>query len=76
MSIYRTKTTGDHFIRKSSHTSKRSYRCAYCDRYINTGEKYVRTIGTYEGYFVDNKWHTECHENHLQYLKDKARKEG
>ena len=71
--IYRTGTMGDHFIRESSHTSKKSYRCASCDKHISKGKKYVRTVGTYDGYFVDAQWHPKCREDYIQYLKERAR---
>ena len=71
--IYRTSTMGDHFIRESSHASKKNYHCDYCDRVINKGKKYVRTVGTYDGYFVDAQWHPKCREDYIQYLKERAR---
>lgn len=71
--IYRTETMGDFMIRESSQISKKRYRCAYCDRHINKGKKYVRTVGTFDGYFVDSKWHPGCRKEYNQYLNDRAR---
>ena len=76
MSIYRTTTLGDHYIAERKHTARKNHSCCNCNRVIKEGNEYTRTIGTYDGYFVSNAWHTKCHKNHLQYLKDQARKEG
>lgn len=44
--------------------------------WIEKGDEYTKTVGTFDGYFVSNSWHTECHENHVQYIEDQRRKEG
>ena len=76
MSVYQTDTMGDHYIAKRKHTARKNHSCCNCNHAIEKGNEYTKTVGTYDGYFVSNAWHTDCHENHLQYLKDKSRKEG
>lgn len=73
--IYRTETIGEHMIRESAHTSKKNYRCAYCEKRIEKGKKYIRTVGTYDGYFVDSQWHSNCRKDYIQYLKERAREQ-
>ena len=75
MSIYRSNTTGDFYIDERKHVARKKHVCCSCNQEIEKGNEYTKTIGTYEGYFVSSAWHTECHSNHQQYLKDQQRKE-
>ena len=54
-------------IRISSHTRKREkvkreydYHCSLCERFISVGEKYTKTVYTYDGDFYVSKVHDEC----------------
>jgi len=76
MSIYRTDTPGDHHLSTRTHTSKKKRECCCCKKTIEKGNEYTKTVGTFDGYFVSNSWHNECHENHVQYIEDQRRKEG
>jgi len=76
MRIYQTATIGEHYISERKHTARKNHSCCNCNQTIKKDNVYTKTVGTYDGYFVSNAWHTDCHKNHLQYLKDQARKEG
>lgn len=75
MSIYRTETMGDFHISTRQHVSRKNRQCCICQQQIEKGKEYTKTVGTFDGYFVSNSWHGECHENHVQYIKDQQRKE-
>ena len=75
MGIYITETMGDSHISTRQHVARKHHECCNCQQSIEKGSEYTKTVGTFDGYFVSNPWHTECYENHVQYIKDQRRKE-
>ena len=75
MAIYRTETMGDFNISERTHKAKKNHTCAVCEKTVEKGTVYVKTVGTFDGYFVSESWHKECHDNHVGYVKDQQRKQ-
>ncbi len=75
MGIYHTDTMGDHNIAKRIHKAKKTHECCFCSKPVEKGTKYVKTVGTFDGYFVSNAWHQRCHSDHVGYVEGQRRKE-
>lgn len=75
MTIYRTETPGDHLISERKHKAAKNHKCCSCQNLIEKGDEYTKVVATFDGYFVSDKWHLECRDNRLQFIKEQARKE-
>lgn len=75
MKVYLTNTTEDTHLSTRTHRSRKNRECCNCRQLIEKGEEYTKTVGTYDGYFFSQPWHTECHKSHVQYVKEQQRKE-
>ena len=72
--IYHTNTTSDDDISTRTHKAKKKHVCISCQADIPKGTSYTKTVGTFDGYFVSRKWHSDCHEVHCQYINDQKRR--
>lgn len=75
MSIYRTNTDTDSTISVRNHKARKNHTCVFCDKTVEKGTQYVKTVGTHEGYFFSNAWHRSCLSDHEGYVNDQQRKE-
>ena len=74
MGIYLTNSTSDDGISIRTHKARKQHTCISCQADIPKGTSYTKTVGTFDGYFVSRKWHSDCHEVHCQYINDQKRR--
>lgn len=63
MSEYRQLDQSDPIARKP-------HRCIWCGEMIESGEKYRREKGVYEGEVQNQAWHMECVEDRYSAMLD------
>ena len=63
--IYRTHSN-DAKLSNREHVARQSYRCVRCNDIITKGTRYSLTVEIDDGYFMSNRWHTECHQSYSQ----------
>ena len=57
------------------HKARTPKKCIACDKKIQIGEGYTKTVGGINRQLVSNSWHFECFDNHSGYVKDRQREE-
>ena len=57
------------------HKARTPKSCIACDKKIQIGEAYTKTVGVINRQLISNSWHFECFDNHSGYVQDKQRKE-
>jgi hypothetical protein len=57
------------------HKARTPKCCIACDKKIQIGEAYTKTVGVIDRQLLSNSWHGECFDNHSGYVQDQKRKE-
>lgn len=47
-------------LSRTTPKAKKEYTCIWCGQSIHKGDKYLRSVGVWEGVFSSNAWHPEC----------------
>jgi len=75
MSEYKTKTTKEVFLSERTHKAyKTGKTCAGCEKPIETGYFYTKTVGVTDGKFISTSWHPDCFKQHAEYVKEQNSK--
>lgn len=56
-------------LSKTTPKAKKEYKCVWCPEKILRGEKHIKEVGTYDGFFY-RRWHTECWEASQKYFSE------
>jgi len=48
------------FCREKTITARKPHRCSACLKRVNAGEKYLRSVGVFDGDFHSNAYHPDC----------------